>query len=78
MTNFCAYDYVGMAHEPEVTAATKGAIDRYGTGAGASRLVSGEKQIHLDLEQALAAFSARLRRSSSSPGTQPMSRLSDT
>jgi 8-amino-7-oxononanoate synthase len=56
MTNFCAYDYVGMAHDREVIAATKGAIDRYGTGAGASRLVSGEKQIHLDLEHALAAF----------------------
>ena len=56
LTNFCAYDYVGMAHDPEVTAATKDAIDRYGTGAGASRLVSGEKQIHRDLEHALAAF----------------------
>ena len=56
MTNFCAYDYVGMAHDREVIAATKGAIDRYGTGAGGSRLVSGEKQIHLDLEHALAAF----------------------
>ncbi len=56
LTNFCAYDYVGMAHDPTVTAATKDAIDRYGTGAGASRLVSGEKQIHRDLEHALAAF----------------------
>ena len=56
LTNFCAYDYVGMAHDPVVTAATKDAVDRYGTGAGASRLVSGEKQIHRDLEQALAAF----------------------
>jgi 8-amino-7-oxononanoate synthase len=56
MTNFGAYDYVGMAHDPAVTAATKDAIDRYGTGAGASRLVSGEKQIHRDLEHALAAF----------------------
>jgi 8-amino-7-oxononanoate synthase len=56
LTNFCAYDYVGMAHDPAVTAATKDAIDRYGTGAGASRLVSGEKQVHRDLEQALAEF----------------------
>jgi len=55
-TNFCAYDYVGMAHDPAVIAATKDAIDRYGTGAGASRLVSGEKQVHRDLEDALAAF----------------------
>lgn len=56
LTNFCAYDYIGMAHDPVVIAATKEAIDRYGTGAGASRLVSGEKQIHRDLEDALAAF----------------------
>ena len=56
LTNFCAYDYVGMARDPIVTAATKDAIDRYGTGAGASRLVSGEKQIHRELENALAGF----------------------
>ena len=56
LTNFCVYDYVGMAQDPTVIAATKAAIDRYGTGAGASRLVSGEKQIHGDLERSLAAF----------------------
>ncbi len=56
VANFCAYDYVGMAHDPYVTAATKAVIDRYGTGAGASRLVSGEKQIHRELETALADF----------------------
>ncbi len=56
LINFCVYDYVGMAHDPEVVAAAKSAIDRYGTGAGASRLISGEKQVHRDLEQALAGF----------------------
>lgn len=56
MANFCVYDYVGMAHDPAVIAASKAAIDHYGTGAGASRLVSGEKQVHRDLEQALAQF----------------------
>jgi 8-amino-7-oxononanoate synthase len=56
LTNFCAYDYVSMAHDPAVSAATKAAIDRYGTGAGASRLVSGQKQIHTELETALAGF----------------------
>ncbi len=59
LTNFCAYDYVSMAHDPIVCAATKEAIDRYGTGAGASRLVSGEKQIHRELESALAGFLGR-------------------
>lgn len=56
LVNFCVYDYIGMAREPAVAAAAKAAIDRYGTGAGASRLVSGEKQVHRDLEQALAGF----------------------
>jgi 8-amino-7-oxononanoate synthase len=56
LTNFCAYDYIGLAHHPKVAAAAKEAIDRYGTSAGASRLVSGEKQVHRELEQAIAAF----------------------
>lgn len=56
VANFCVYDYIGMARDPFVTAATKAVIDRYGTGAGASRLVSGEKQVHRDLETALAGF----------------------
>lgn len=56
LVNFSVYDYVGLAHDPEVAAAAKAAIDRYGPSAGASRLVSGEKQVHRDLEQALAAF----------------------
>ena len=56
LVNFSVYDYIGLAHDPEVAAAAKAAIDRYGTSAGASRLVSGEKQVHRDLEQALAAF----------------------
>ena len=54
--NFSAYDYIGMAHEKAVANAAKAAIDRYGVSAGASRLVSGEKQVHRDLEQALASF----------------------
>ncbi len=56
LVNFCVYDYVGMAHDPDVAAAAKAAIDRYGTSAGASRLVSGDKQVHRDLERALATF----------------------
>ena len=56
IVNFSVYDYVGLAHAPEVASAAKAAIDRYGVSAGASRLVSGEKQVHRDLEQALAAF----------------------
>ncbi len=53
---FGVYDYIGMAHDPRVTDAAKAAIDRYGTGAGASRLVAGEKRVHRDLERGLATF----------------------
>lgn len=56
VASFCDYDYLGLAQDPEVAAAAKAAIDRYGTSAGASRLVWGEKQVHRDLEQALAGF----------------------
>ena len=58
LVDYSVYDFVGLAHDPEVAAAAKAAIDRYGTSAGASRLVSGEKQVHRDLEQALAVFLA--------------------
>jgi 8-amino-7-oxononanoate synthase len=54
-TNFSSYNYLGLSGHPEVNAAAKGAIDRYGTSASASRLVSGERPIHRELEQALAA-----------------------
>lgn len=56
VVNFGNYDYIGMAHDPAVLAAAKISIDRYGTSAGASRLVSGEKRVHRDLELALAGF----------------------
>jgi 8-amino-7-oxononanoate synthase len=54
-TNFSSYNYLGLAGHPEINAAAKAAIDRYGTSASASRLVSGERPIHRELEQALAA-----------------------
>jgi 8-amino-7-oxononanoate synthase len=56
LVNFCSYDYLGLSRHAMVAAAAREAIDRYGTSAGASRLVSGEKQLHRDLEEALAGF----------------------
>jgi 8-amino-7-oxononanoate synthase len=50
------YDYLGMMHDPEVKEAAKGAIDRFGTGAGGSRLVGGERSIHRAFERELAEF----------------------
>ena len=52
--NYSSYNYLGLAGHPEVNAAAKAAIDRYGTSASASRLVSGERPIHRELELELA------------------------
>jgi 8-amino-7-oxononanoate synthase len=54
--NYSSYNYLGLAGHPEVNAAAKVAIDRYGTSASASRLVSGERPVHRELERALAAL----------------------
>ena len=48
-SNFSSYNYLGLAGHPEVNAAAKAAIDRYGTSASASRLVSGELPVHREL-----------------------------
>lgn len=49
-------DYLGLATHPDVIHAAIQATERYGTGAGASRLVCGTLSPHTDLEQALATF----------------------
>jgi 8-amino-7-oxononanoate synthase len=54
MINFSSYDYLGLNRHPEVRAAARAAIDRYGVSAGASRLVAGERPVHRALEAALA------------------------
>src|SRR3954453_19173571 len=53
-TNFASYDYLGLNGDPRVIAAAKAALDRYGTSVSASRMVSGERPIHRELERALA------------------------
>jgi 8-amino-7-oxononanoate synthase len=52
-TVFCSNDYLGLAHHPDVIAAYRGA------GAGASRLVSGNRPAHVALEDALGALYGR-------------------
>ena len=54
IVNFSSYDYLGLNGHPAVGAAAKAAIERYGTSVSASRLSGGERQIHRDLEAALA------------------------
>ncbi|MBI2194445.1 MAG: 8-amino-7-oxononanoate synthase [Planctomycetes bacterium] len=52
----CSNNYLGLADREEIREAAKAAIDRYGVGAAASRLVSGHMRPHEDLEAELAAF----------------------
>lgn len=54
--NYASYNYLNMSGDPEVIAAAKAAIDRYGTSVSASRLVSGERPVHRELEAELAAL----------------------
>ncbi|HSQ12462.1 MAG TPA: 8-amino-7-oxononanoate synthase [Candidatus Deferrimicrobium sp.] len=54
--NFSSNNYLGVANHPELAAAAKEAIDRYGCGSGASRLISGNMALHEELEVKLAQF----------------------
>jgi 8-amino-7-oxononanoate synthase len=49
-------DYLGLARDPRVVAGAVAAAERFGAGAGASRLVSGTLSLHTRLEGALASF----------------------
>ena len=49
-------DYLGLARHPEVVAAAQNAAAKFGTGARASRLVSGHFDLVEELETALARF----------------------
>lgn len=52
--NYSGYNYLGLCGDLQVSNAAKQAIDAYGTSVSASRLVSGERPLHADLESALA------------------------
>ena len=56
LINFANYNYLDLAGDPRVSAAVIEAVKRYGTSVSASRLVSGERPIHQELEQELAGF----------------------
>lgn len=54
--SFASNDYLGLTHHPAVMAAARDAIDRWGAGAGASRLIVGSRPVHHDLEDAIATW----------------------
>ena len=58
VVSFASNDYLGLSQHPKVTAAAIDAVERWGAGSGASRLVVGSRPVHHELELALAAWRA--------------------
>lgn len=54
--SFCSNNYLGLANHPSVIEAVKDAVEVYGWGAGASRLVSGNMTLHETLEKEISKF----------------------
>ncbi|HEX4263336.1 MAG TPA: 8-amino-7-oxononanoate synthase [Verrucomicrobiae bacterium] len=56
LLNFSSNDYLGLANEPVIKEAAIQAVEKFGAGAGASRLICGSLAPHHELEEALATF----------------------
>jgi 8-amino-7-oxononanoate synthase len=56
LVSFSCNDYLGLSHHPQVKAAAVRAIETYGTGSGASRLITGDNPLIGQLEERLAAL----------------------
>jgi 8-amino-7-oxononanoate synthase len=56
VVSFASNDYLGLSAHPAVRAAAHDALERWGTGAGASRLVTGSRPVHSELEDELAQW----------------------
>jgi 8-amino-7-oxononanoate synthase len=56
LLNFSSYNYLGLSGDPRVSRAAKEAIERYGTSVSASRLASGERPLHAELEGEIASL----------------------
>jgi glycine C-acetyltransferase len=54
--NFCSNNYLGLANHPRLVAAARKAIEQYGVGPAAVRSIAGTMDLHVKLEQRLAAF----------------------
>jgi len=52
----CANNYLGLTTHPKLKKAAMEAIEKYGVGSGAVRAISGNMDIHIELEERLAKF----------------------
>jgi len=56
LLNMCANNYLGLADHPEVRAAAREAVDRWGYGMASVRFICGTQEVHKQLERALSEF----------------------
>lgn len=56
LLNFSSNDYLGLANHPALRQAAIAAVERYGAGAGASRLICGSLAPHRELDERLSVF----------------------
>ncbi|MGJ5672177.1 MAG: 8-amino-7-oxononanoate synthase [Nostochopsis sp.] len=54
--NFASNDYLGLASDQRLIAAATAAVQEFGTGSTGSRLLSGHKELHRELEKAIASL----------------------
>lgn len=54
--NFCSNNYLGLANHPRLVQAVRDAVGEYGVGPAAVRTIAGTMDLHVQLEQRLAAF----------------------
>ncbi len=54
--NLCANNYLGLANHPEVEAAAREAIERWGFGLSSVRFICGTQGLHKELEESLSQF----------------------
>ncbi len=56
MLNLCANNYLGLADHPEIVAAARDALDRWGFGMASVRFICGTQTLHRQLEERLSSF----------------------
>lgn len=61
LLNFASNDYLGLAQHPALKAAAIEAVEKFGAGAGASRLITGTLPPHRELEERIAKFKGTAR-----------------